>query len=674
MSKYTAVVILVLGLFSINAFAAESAPSLELYPTPTAVGIEVACPAGDKAPDAEFVWRKAGEGTWRNGVDMTVEPKRRLIWASIWPLEQGDKVEVQVTLKGGGGAPVTLSGATVARKIVLENSGGATYYVSPSGSDTADGGAQKPFATLAHGAQAAQPGDTVLVATGVYKEGSLFKGLKGAEGKPIIIKAADGAKPVIDGSVVIEKGSDAWKQFRDGMYVADLKLRAGEKRYAAQDGLRMFFYRSIEDLSKDELLGKRAWFYDETAGKMYVKTGDKSAPSDHVYNVANHTYGVDLTGSDHVVVRGFEVRYCGETCIGVTGASRGCVIYENELHNAPGAVNIFGERIDDIVVWKNNAYEKGLTDFTWSAIKASEYRRQGITCFSARGSSICYNRVDGYFDSIDPEVWRYTDRIDLNRDLDVMYNDLINCGDDAIEADGGGVNMRIHANRMRNCFAAISIAPVEKGPVYVTRNHGTYKMLFFKLNVGGPESLGWAYCYHNSGYCQVKGEAYGGTAVSFPPGDTMPISNKRFANNAIIAKEQGIRNGHAGYMLDYDCYWHVPDAKPLVFTWQVMTADGKWPKATTYRTLAEFAKATARETHGLYTDPMFMSTPDLGNVGEWQNYTTTPIGAYPLVPDSSVGDLRLQNGSPCIDRGVVVRGINEDFHGRAPDIGAFETK
>jgi hypothetical protein len=37
------------------------------------------------------------------------------------------------------------------------------------------------------------------------------------------------------------------------------------------------------------------------------------------------------------------------------------------------------------------------------------------------------------------------------------------------------------------------------------------------------------------------------------------------------------------------------------------------------------------------------------------------------------GDLRLRPDSPCIDRGVILRGINEDYRGRAPDIGAFES-
>jgi hypothetical protein len=223
--------------------------------------------------------------------------------------------------------------------------------------------------------------------------------------------------------------------------------------------------------------------------------------------------------------------------------------------------------------------------------------------------------------------------------------------------DGGGVNMRIHGNWIRNCRTAVSLAPVERGPVYVTRNVASFFGLFIKFNVGGTVSHGWTYIYHNSAYCLIRGDD-GGTGISFAP--TLPCTNKVLKNNIVIVNEWCVRAWRKDNVLDYNCYYHIPNRAPRRFQ-----ADKK-----TLQTIADFAKATGQEMHGLYADPLFTVADD--------------AGAYPA-PTADVSlsamrakahirprDLRLRPGSPCIDRGVVIRGINDDFHGKAPDIGAIE--
>jgi hypothetical protein len=321
----------------------------------------------------------------------------------------------------------------------------------------------------------------------------------------------------------------------------------------------------------------------------------------------------------------------------------------------PGGVFLKGENTRDNAIWNNDIIEEGLNDFPWDAIKNSGQGRQGIFCVAGRGTSICHNRITGFFDCICPESWKNPDRLILNRDCDVMFNELCDAGDDAIEADGGGVNMRIHGNKIRQCHTALSLAPIERGPVYVTRNHATFFNLMFKLNVGGCTSLGWTYCYHNSGYCLTTGPD-GGTAVSFPPG--IPCANKVFRNNAVIANEWSVRAGREGCFLDHNCYFHVPGKPPRKFQW------GK----TSYPALAAFSRATGQEKNGLYADPLFVSTPDVGKYGP-----AATLAVLALPKRDRPGDLRLRECSPCIGKGAVLRGINEDFKGRAPDIGAFES-
>ena len=68
------------------------------YPTWHAVGLEIAYQGDDDADgSAEMHFRPAGEEKWRPGVEMTRDVKRRLWWASVYPLEPGREIEIMIT-------------------------------------------------------------------------------------------------------------------------------------------------------------------------------------------------------------------------------------------------------------------------------------------------------------------------------------------------------------------------------------------------------------------------------------------------------------------------------------------------------------------------------------------------------------------------------------------------
>ncbi len=633
----------------------------EVYPTPTALGIEISY-AGDDNQNgsASFVWRKHNAKKWNNGVDMTMDRSARKIWASIWPLEQGDQIEIKITYADPDqpNLPVaTVQG--VVKKLILENEGGRPFYVSPHGMDTNPGTREKPFKTLAFASRQVKPGDTVLALSGVYPEGDLFRGLKGSPEKPIVFAAAPGAKPVLDSSRVIAQGEKEWRRLEENVYAIEVDFYHQPSGYVAQDGKRMFRYKSLSELRKDPWKTKRAWYYDASAKTLYVRTGSEKSASQHRYNLSQHAYGLWLSGTDHVVIRGFTLRYYGEAAVRISEGALGNILFENVIHIVPCGIFLKSIGTRDNVIWNNHIYEEGLVDFSWGAIKASGYARQGIYCTKAgRGLSICHNKIHGWFDCVAVESWKNPTKLEYNRDCDVMFNELYNAGDDAIEVDGGGVNMRLHGNRIRNCLVAISLAPIERGPVYCTRNNATFLGIMFKFNVNGCTSLGWTYCYHNSGYCLLTG-VDGGTAISFPP--KIPCSNKVIKNNIIICNEWSVRAGKTGYVLDGNCYFNVPGRPPRRFQWS----------GQAYRTIQAFRKATGQEANGIYADPKFQATPQIGKF-VMKDFLGFCLSDSPLVKDTTTSDFRLQSGSPCIDRGVLLKGINDSYKGEGPDIGAFE--
>lgn len=628
---------------------------VELYPTYTAVGIELPYTGDQNAnATAEFEWRRLGERDWRNGVDMTIDRTSRLIRASIWPLAPGETVEVRLTLSDPDVVYEPIMHQVTTRAMVVENTGGRTLHVSSDGNDTNPGSRDLPFATIEYAQGHLRAGDTLLLASGIYPEGDLLRDCRGETGRPIVIAAAPGASPILDSSHEIVRGSTGWRRHAGDVYVIECNVGEVEaSNYVSQDGQRSFFYDSPERLVADDSGAGRGWHYDAVTSKLYVRTGRNDSPENHTFRISRHSYGIFLRDSRHVVVRGLTIRNYGSACIRISGRSDGNIVCDNTLHNSQTGVFLKDVHTVNNAVWNNQIYEPGLWDFSWDAIKQSEYGRQGVMVWNAgRGNSICRNTIHGWFDGVNIESWNKGRQFELNRDSDTMFNVIYNIGDDAIENDGGGVNMRVHGNLIRNAHTALSFAPIERGPVYVTRNDVTYHTLMFKLSVSTP-SPGHGYFYHNSGY--TIDNSNNATMIRLNVYN-VEDQNKVFRNNAMIGSEFSIHRGRPDNVFDGNCYYHTPAIGVFRrFDW----------KNKLYNSFESFRSESGQEANGLYADPRFASTPDLG---------AYPLNQLPLHEDASVGDLTLRPDSPCIDRGVRIRGINDEFIGTGPDIGAHESQ
>ena len=73
----------------------------------------------------------------------------------------------------------------------------------PSANDRSDGSLQNPFKTISTAAKIAEPGDTIIVSEGVYRE-RVAPANGGEEGKPICYTA-------VAGDNVFVRGSDIWR-------------------------------------------------------------------------------------------------------------------------------------------------------------------------------------------------------------------------------------------------------------------------------------------------------------------------------------------------------------------------------------------------------------------------------------------------------------------------------
>ena len=90
----------------------------------------------------------------------------------------------------------------------------ADYWVSPSGSDTEPGNKEKPFRTVQKAADVMRPGDTCTVRGGTYREAVAIRH-SGANGKQIRFVAAEGERVIFDGTDLV---TGQWTHYKDAIY------------------------------------------------------------------------------------------------------------------------------------------------------------------------------------------------------------------------------------------------------------------------------------------------------------------------------------------------------------------------------------------------------------------------------------------------------------------------
>ncbi|QBG49146.1 carbohydrate-binding protein [Verrucomicrobia bacterium S94] len=91
----------------------------------------------------------------------------------------------------------------------------AEYHVSVKGNDANAGSMSKPFRTISKGAEAAMPGDTIIVHDGIYREEINPPRGGTSDKKRIVYRAAEGEKVIIKGSEIARGWThvegDVWK-------------------------------------------------------------------------------------------------------------------------------------------------------------------------------------------------------------------------------------------------------------------------------------------------------------------------------------------------------------------------------------------------------------------------------------------------------------------------------
>lgn len=277
-----------------------------------------------------------------------------------------------------------------------------------------------------------------------------------------------------------------------------------------------------------------------------------------------------------------------------------------------------------------------------------------------QGHVICHNYLAYFHDGVCVSTYGTPPEADDQKAvaIDIYNNDIHVMVDDFIETDGGVHNIRVARNRGFNAAQhGLSAQPVFGGPAYFYRNIVYNVPMGGALKNGGANPAG-VLVYHNtfiSENSNVRGN-----------------SNMHYRNNLILGTNHPERPvlGNLTYTsytsLDYNGYRPNPNDKPQ-FVWQAPAAGTLRDYALTtaasqnFRTLAEFQRATGQETHGVLVDyDIFKNVrpPD----------PRRPHAIY------EIGDMdfSLRVGSKAVDAGCQLSNLNDNFSGKAPDLGALE--
>jgi hypothetical protein len=187
---------------------------------------------------------------------------------------------------------------------------GATYYISPSGSDSANGlSSSSPWKTFSYALPQLQPGDTLIVMDGTYSvaQGTGLPAItcggnanNGTEAQPITIKAQNERKALLKSTgdyhhAFYMRGCSYWNVIGLRGQSADLAEIDGGKPYS------VFAITGSDHIILRRLLATHPNRYGNSQAIQVSESSDSLVEECEAYYF--HRHGISIYRSDHITVR-----------------------------------------------------------------------------------------------------------------------------------------------------------------------------------------------------------------------------------------------------------------------------------------------------------------------------------------------------------------------------------
>jgi hypothetical protein len=239
--------------------------------------------------------------------------------------------------------------------------------------------------------------------------------------------------------------------------------------------------------------------------------------------------------------------------------------------------------------------------------------------------------------------------------IDIYNNDITNTADNCIEADGGARNIRVFRNRCFNSTGgSLSSQPIFGGPNYVFQN------VVYNTTTGSAVKY-----IDNPAGILVYQNTFVGSAHA-----TVPASNIQYRNNLILTDGWvdpvlTITTFNNYSSSDYNGFRPDPAGK-TAFEWvspsfDIVSDYGNKLVTRSYRTLDDYRRSAGQDKHSVLIDYDVFENVKMPDKSDPQRLYR---------PEEF--DFRLKPGSAAVDKGMILPTINDDYEGKAPDLGAYE--
>ncbi len=624
-------------VFNNSLFGAE----LSLHGNFHTIGIKLIVkynddPEFDAVANLEYRTR---EGVYQQGFPLTRVNLVKFA-GSMFSLIPNTVYDVRITIQDStseefDGTVIEASGRTKAE--IEYQTASKTLFVSPNGS-----GDEYSFSNpgkIESALQNVNAGEEILLKSGIYHIGNIKFPKSGTNSLPISIRGIERDSVILDGS---DTNKYAWENIGNGVYKTSLPII--KTKLVLSDTQRLYGYVNIEDLNN--LKYSRSGYYSDN-NELYIKYIDDSSPEVHDLTISINPYLFHLDKIDFIHFRNLTIRYYGG------GDYTKALYIDNSSYNiidsctfAFNFVGVAFKRTSSYNLVQNSLFYDGWFGTEWQSYKDMLIGEAIATTFydpsygvgNVIRGNIAHNCFDGF------GLTAQNSPTEL-REVDFYNNEVYDASDDAVTADGGSGNVRIWNNKLHDALVGISIAPAFSGPIYCFRNliynigvgnsNANYTGMAFKFNSALGHS-GTIFIFHNTIYAGLPNQD--GFTLRVPA----TWDKLKMRNNIWYGTRYALNNAQESddRPLDIDYNNSFTSSSNTFARWTIN-------KDYYFSTFEEFQNQTGHELNGISEDPLFMSP--------------------------SEADFALSESSPAVDRGVLIPGINSDYSGNGPDIGAFES-